>query len=155
MCDNSTDFTDISEQKQKSKQCDFTADQISRLEARIICGILTRTSRTLQNIEKKQKKANMCVITARTSQTLVNRNKNQNSVISQQIRSQDWKLESCVAYRHGLHRLSKSEKKKEKANMCVITARKRKSKQSAFTTDQFSRLEAQIICGISTRTSRT
>ena len=66
----------------------------------------------------------MVVITAQTSWTLDKRNENQNSVISQQISSRDWKLESYVAYRHGLHGLRKSkEKKQKKSIMYVITAR--------------------------------
>ena len=56
----------------------------------------------------------MCVITARTSRTLDKRNENQNSVLYQQISSRDSKLKSYVAYRHGLHGLSKSWKKKQK-----------------------------------------
>ena len=61
----------------------------------------------------------MVVITAQTSWTLDKRNENQNSVISQQISSRDSKLKSYVAYRHGLHGLSKSWKKSEKNQTCV------------------------------------
>ena len=119
-----------------------------------MCVITARTSRTLdkrnenQTQKKSGEKSNMCVITARTSRTFDKRNENQNSVISQQISSRDWKLESYVAYRHGLRK--SQGKNQKKSNMYVITARtsqtlyKRNENQNYVLSQQISSQDLKL-----------